>query len=141
MRGECVRHPTTSVKRNGYLPSSVPLNLLRTDLLVLIMYKCPDFCHAIYQEWQMRFWLHSILFRLFISPSLIFVFFKVPGSSMVGCTWNPNIECQDKQLCFWCHIRDPFTLDFQEKSGPSNGGVFGWLIHTLGNFRPWSRGS
>ena len=40
------RHPL----RNGYLPSSVPLNLLSRDLLVLIMYKCPDFRHAIYQE-------------------------------------------------------------------------------------------
>ena len=36
--------------RNGYLPSNVPLNLLSIDLLVLIMYKCPDFRHAIYQE-------------------------------------------------------------------------------------------
>ena len=41
--------------RNGYLPSSVPLCLLSTDLLVLIMYKCPDFRHAMYQEWQMQF--------------------------------------------------------------------------------------
>ena len=28
MHGEGVRHPTTSVKRKGYLPSSVPLSLL-----------------------------------------------------------------------------------------------------------------
>jgi hypothetical protein len=28
MRGEGVRHPTTSVKRNGYFPSGVPLRLL-----------------------------------------------------------------------------------------------------------------
>ena len=55
MRGEDVKHPTTSVKKNGYLPSSVPLRLLSKDLLVLIMYKCPDFRHAIYQEWQMQF--------------------------------------------------------------------------------------
>jgi hypothetical protein len=48
MRGEGVRHPTTSVKRNGYLSSSVLLNLLSTDLLILIMYKCPNFRHAIY---------------------------------------------------------------------------------------------
>jgi hypothetical protein len=41
--------------RNGYLPSSVPLHLLCIDLLVLMMYKCPNFRHAIYQEWQMRF--------------------------------------------------------------------------------------
>ena len=41
--------------RNGYLPSNVPLNLLSLGLLVLIMYKCPDFHHAIYQEWQMQF--------------------------------------------------------------------------------------
>ena len=100
--------------RNGYLPSSVPLRLLSINLLVLIMYKYPDFRHAIYQEWQTQFWLHSVLFRLFISPSLIFVFFKVLGSSMVGSTWNPNTECQNKQLCFWCHIWDLFTLDSQE---------------------------
>jgi hypothetical protein len=28
MHGKGVRHLTTSVKRNGYLPSSVPLRLL-----------------------------------------------------------------------------------------------------------------
>jgi hypothetical protein len=50
MRGEGVKHLTTSIIRNGYLPSSVPLRLLSTDLLVLSMYKCPDFRHAIYQE-------------------------------------------------------------------------------------------
>ena len=55
MHGEGVRHPTTSVKRNGYLPSSVPFCLLNLDLLVLIMYKCPDFRHTIYQEWQTQF--------------------------------------------------------------------------------------
>jgi hypothetical protein len=32
MRGEVVRHPTTSVKRNGYLPSSVPSRLLGMDV-------------------------------------------------------------------------------------------------------------
>jgi hypothetical protein len=32
MRGEGVRHPTISVKRNGYLPSSVPLSLLSMDV-------------------------------------------------------------------------------------------------------------
>jgi hypothetical protein len=31
MCGEGVRHLTTSVKRNGYLSSSVPLSLLSTD--------------------------------------------------------------------------------------------------------------
>jgi hypothetical protein len=45
------RHPL----RNGYLPSSVPFCLLSLDLLVLIMYKCPNFRHAIYQEWQTQF--------------------------------------------------------------------------------------
>jgi hypothetical protein len=31
MHGEGVRHPTTSVKRNGYLPFSVLLSLLSMD--------------------------------------------------------------------------------------------------------------
>ena len=31
MRGEGVRHPTTSIKRNGYLTFSVPLSLLSMD--------------------------------------------------------------------------------------------------------------
>jgi hypothetical protein len=52
MRGECVRHPTTSVQENGYLPSSVPFLFAKPRLLVLIMYKCPDFRHAIYKKWQ-----------------------------------------------------------------------------------------
>ena len=55
MRGEGVRHPTTSVKKNDYLPSSVSVYLLSLGLLVLIMYKYPKFSHAIYQEWQMQF--------------------------------------------------------------------------------------
>ena len=42
------RHPL----RNGYLPSSVPFYLLSLSLLVLLMSKCPDFRHKIYQEWQ-----------------------------------------------------------------------------------------
>ena len=50
MRGEGVRHPTTSVQENGYLPSSVPFYLLSLGLLVLIMYKCPKFRRAIYQN-------------------------------------------------------------------------------------------
>jgi hypothetical protein len=45
------RHPL----RNGYLPSSVPFYLLSLGLLVLIVYKCPKFGRAIYQEWQMQF--------------------------------------------------------------------------------------
>jgi hypothetical protein len=55
MRGEGVRHPTTSVKKNGYLLSNVFFYLLSLGLLVLIMYKCPKFGRAIYQEWQMHF--------------------------------------------------------------------------------------
>jgi hypothetical protein len=79
MRGEGVRHPTTSVKRNGYLPSSILLNLLSTNLLVLIMYKCPDFRHAIYQEWQMQFdFIRFCLDSLFHLPSsLYFLGFRV----------------------------------------------------------------
>ena len=30
----------------------------------------------------------------------LFVFFKVLDHLMVGCTWNPNIECQDIQFIF-----------------------------------------
>jgi uncharacterized membrane protein len=55
MRGEGVRHPTTSVKKNGYLLSSVPFYLLSLGLLVLVMYRRPKFSRAIYQEWQMQF--------------------------------------------------------------------------------------
>ena len=55
MHREAVRHPTTSVKKNDYLPSSVSIYLLSLGLLVLIMYKCPKFRRAIYQEWQMQF--------------------------------------------------------------------------------------
>jgi hypothetical protein len=55
MRGEGVRHPTTSVEENGYLLSSVPFYLLSLGLLVFIMNKCPKFGRAIYQEWQMHF--------------------------------------------------------------------------------------
>ena len=73
MRGEGVRHPTTSVKRNGYLPSSVPLHFLSTDLLVLITYKCPDFRHAIYQEWQMQLdFIRFFLDSLFYFPSSLY---------------------------------------------------------------------
>jgi hypothetical protein len=46
MRGKGVRHPHNIRLRNGYFPSSVPLCLLSLDLLVLFMYKCPDFRHA-----------------------------------------------------------------------------------------------
>ena len=63
------RHPL----RNGYLPSSVPLHLLSIDLLVQIMYKCPDFRHAIYQEWQMRFdFVRFLLDFLFHFPSFLY---------------------------------------------------------------------
>ena len=73
MRGKGVRHPMTSVKRNSYLPSSVLLNLLSTDLLVLIMYKCSNFRHAIYQEWQMRFdFIRFCLDSLFHLPSSLY---------------------------------------------------------------------
>jgi hypothetical protein len=73
MRGDGVRHPTTSVKRNGYLHSSVPLSLLSMDLLVLIMYKCLDFCHAIYQKWQMQFdFIRFCLDSLFHLPSSLY---------------------------------------------------------------------
>jgi uncharacterized membrane protein len=47
MRGEGVRHPTTSVKKNGYLLSSVPFYLLSLGLLVLVMYRRPKFSRAI----------------------------------------------------------------------------------------------
>ena len=50
------RHPL----RNYYLPSSVPFYLLSLGLLVLIMYTCPKFRRAMYQEWQMQF--HFIWF-------------------------------------------------------------------------------
>ena len=64
-----LRHPL----RNGYLPSSVPLHLLSIDLLVQIMYKCPDFRHAIYQEWQMRFdFVRFLLDFLFHFPSFLY---------------------------------------------------------------------
>ena len=43
------------------------------------MNKCPKFGRAMYQEWQMQFDLILVLIRLFISPSFIFVFFKVSG--------------------------------------------------------------
>ena len=73
MRGEGVRHPATFVKRNGYLSSSVPLSFLSMDLLVLIMYKCPDFRHAIYQEWQMQFdFVQFCLDSLFHLPSSLY---------------------------------------------------------------------
>ena len=45
------RHPL----KNGYLPSSVPFSFAKPRLLGLIMYKCPKFRRAIYQEWQMQF--------------------------------------------------------------------------------------
>ena len=78
MRGESVRHPATSIKKNGYLPSSVPLSLLSMDLLVLIIYKCPNFHHAIYQEWQMQFdFVRFYLDSLFHLPSsLQFLWFR-----------------------------------------------------------------
>jgi hypothetical protein len=63
------RHPL----RNGYLPSNVPLHLLTIDLLVQIMYKCPDFRHAIYQEWQMQFdFVQFLLDSLFHFPSFLY---------------------------------------------------------------------
>ena len=54
MRGEGVRHPTTSVKKL-LPPFQCSFYLLSLGLLVLIMYKCPKFRRAMYQEWQMQF--------------------------------------------------------------------------------------
>jgi hypothetical protein len=54
MRGEGVRHPTTSVKKT--VTSFLMFSLFaKPRLLVFIMYKCPKFGRAIYQEWQMYF--------------------------------------------------------------------------------------
>ena len=93
MRGESVRHPATSIKKNGYLPSSVPVYLLSLDLLVLIMYRYPKFSHAIYQEWQMQF--DFIWFRLdslfHIPSSLYFLGFGQFDGRMYFEILTPNV--------------------------------------------------
>ena len=33
---------------------------------------------------------------------------------MIGYTWNPKIDCRDKQLLFLGYIQDLFTLEFQK---------------------------
>ena len=54
MRGEGVKHPTTSIKK-WLPPFYCSLLFAKPRLLVLILYKCPKFGRAIYQEWQMQF--------------------------------------------------------------------------------------
>ena len=57
-------------------------------------------------------WRHLVLMDFF--TLIIFVVFRVPGKSMIGYTWNPNIDYRDKQILFLGYIRDLFTIEFQE---------------------------
>ena len=65
--------------------------------------------NGIYKLTSFGFVLNSLFHFAYL-----FVFFRVSGKSMVGCTCNPNIECRDKKLYLWDYIRDLFTIDYQE---------------------------
>ena len=85
MHGEGVRHPTTSVE-NNYLPSSVLLCLLSMDVGFKLNINVPIFRQAIYQEWYMQFDFIWFCLDFLFHFSLSFVFIRVLGNPMVGCT-------------------------------------------------------
>ena len=60
--------------RNGYLPSNVLFYLLSLDLLVYVQMSRFPSCDI--PRMANANWLRSVLIRLFISPSFIFIFFR-----------------------------------------------------------------
>ena len=92
MRGECVRHPMTSVRRQ--LPPSMCSWRLIKHMLDLLATNVPTLS-SVHQLMT-----HTFQRGRFCYPLIIFISFWVSSETMARCTWNPNIVHQNKFYWF-----------------------------------------